>query len=181
MHRGATAPYWIITAWIGIPGSGAFLLPSRPKVCRGRPRPCAGPARCQRAWPAGRRLGPPVREGRRRNWEGRRAFVSAGPHGAGTYYMGRLGGQRGWRGKSHIDSGPRPRAARPKSRATQQRAGGGPRGGPKKRPWTAIRGGRDSGPRPRALPDRNRGQGSENGASPAISASEFTKNRSSGM
>ena len=98
MHRGAIAPYWIITAWIGIPGSGEFLLPSRPKVCRGRPRPRAGPACCQRAWPAGRRArpsSPPEREGRRRNWEGRRAFVFAGPHGAGTYYMGRPGGRRG--------------------------------------------------------------------------------------
>ena len=52
--------------------------------------------------------------------------------------------------------------ARPKSRAAEQRAGEGPRGAPKKWPWTAIR-------------------GSEKGASPAISASEFTKNRSSGM
>ena len=34
-------------------------------------------------------------------------------------------------------------------RAAEQRAGGGPWGAPKKRPWTAIRGDRDSGPRPR--------------------------------
>ena len=39
MHRGAIAPHWIITAWIGIPRSGGFLLPSRPQPCRGRPRP----------------------------------------------------------------------------------------------------------------------------------------------
>ena len=32
------------------------------------------------------------------------------------------------------------RAARPKLRATEQRADGAPRGAPKKRPWTAIRG-----------------------------------------
>ena len=37
------------------------------------------------------------------------------------------------------------RAARPKLRAAEQRAGGGPRGAPKKRPWTAIRGPRKSG------------------------------------
>ena len=87
--------------------------------------------------------------------------------------------------------------------AVEQRAGGGPQGTPKKRRWTAIRVGRDSGPRPRTLPEGNRGPaeqraggapgtprksgfiplfgGAENGASPAISASEFTKNRSSGM
>ena len=39
MHRGAIAPHWIITAWIGIPRSGGFLLPSCPQPCRGRPRP----------------------------------------------------------------------------------------------------------------------------------------------
>ena len=49
------------------------------------------------------------------------------------------------------------RAARPKLRAAEQRAGGGPWGAPKKRPWTALRGARDSGPCPRALPDRYRG------------------------
>ena len=39
MPRGAIAPHWIITAWIGIPRSGGFLLPSHPQPCRGRPRP----------------------------------------------------------------------------------------------------------------------------------------------
>ena len=48
------------------------------------------------------------------------------------------------------------RAARPKLRAAEQRAGGGHRGAPKKRPLTAIRGGRDSSPCLRALPDGNR-------------------------
>ena len=42
------------------------------------------------------------------------------------------------------------RPARPKLRAAEQRAGGGPQGAPKKRPWTAIQGARDSGPRLRA-------------------------------
>ena len=96
MHRGAIAPYWIITAWIGIPGSGAFLLASRTKVCRGRPQPHAGPAPGR--GPSAAAHGPPPLPFRRRNWEGRRAFISAGPHGAGTYYMGWLGGRRGWRG-----------------------------------------------------------------------------------
>ena len=49
------------------------------------------------------------------------------------------------------------RAARPKSWAAEQRAGGGPRGAPKKRHWTAIRARRDSVPHPRAMPDRYRG------------------------
>ena len=39
MHRGAIAPYWIITAWIGILSSGAFPLPSHHQACRARPRP----------------------------------------------------------------------------------------------------------------------------------------------
>ena len=39
MPRGAIAPHWIITAWIGIPRLGGFLLPSHPQPCRGRPRP----------------------------------------------------------------------------------------------------------------------------------------------
>ena len=39
MHRGAIAPYWIITAWIGIPRSGVFPLPSPPQAGRARPRP----------------------------------------------------------------------------------------------------------------------------------------------
>ena len=32
MHRGAIVPYWIITAWIGIPRSGTFPLPSHPQA-----------------------------------------------------------------------------------------------------------------------------------------------------
>ena len=45
MHRGL-APHWIITAWIGIPSSGEFPLPSHPQACRARPRP----PRRARAW-----------------------------------------------------------------------------------------------------------------------------------
>ena len=77
----------------------------------------------------------------------------------------------------------------------------GPGGAPKKQPGTAIRGGRDTGPL--SLPDRNCGPWSSTlagapgvprrsglgpllgvmitWASPAISASELTKNWSSGM
>ena len=96
------------------------------------------------------------------------------------------------------------RDGRPILRAAEHRAGGGPRGAPKKRPWTAIQGGggRDSGPRPGdARPilwaaEHRAGGGlrgaqkkrpwtaiqlSENGASPAISVSELTKNRSNWM
>ena len=49
MHRGAIAPHWIITAWIGIPSSGAFPLPSHPQACRARQRPL----RRARVWAQG--------------------------------------------------------------------------------------------------------------------------------
>ena len=67
MHRGAIAPYWIITAWIGIPSSGAFPLPSHPQTCRARPRPllrarvwAQGPVRTYAAATRGTGLGMPA-------------------------------------------------------------------------------------------------------------------------
>ena len=118
MPRGAIAPHWIITAWIGIPRSGGFLLPSHPQLCRGRPRPPRPPASA--TWGAG--LGTP--HSAFQNWrgggvspplpirllpsqngrgggvspplpkrEGRRASVFAGARCTGTYYRGRPGGR----------------------------------------------------------------------------------------
>ena len=67
MHRGAIAPNWIITAWIGIPSSGTFPLPSHPQACRACPRPlrrarvwAQGPVRTYAAATRGAGLGTPA-------------------------------------------------------------------------------------------------------------------------
>ena len=65
IHRGAIAPYQIITAWIGIPGSSAFLLPFRPPVCpraasgRGPPATAPGSPNGRGGGKTGRGGGPP--------------------------------------------------------------------------------------------------------------------------
>ena len=78
LHRGAVAPYWIIAAWIGIPSSGAFPLPSHPQAGRARPRP--------------------PRRGRARAAPGRRGRRRARPGGRGTAAAQRARARRNGRG-----------------------------------------------------------------------------------
>ena len=108
-----------ITAWIGIPGSGAFLLPSSPRALlsgMGRPRSStqggpvarhclvAGPVSGS-AWAVGRRTALVCRVGHRRQqkkWGGKGGPLFLQACVVPEYYMGRLSGRSG----THAAAGP---------------------------------------------------------------------------
>ena len=121
MHRGAIAPHWIITAWIGIPSSGAFPRPGarawacQPAHMTATPAPGMGAGPPARAHICGRDPGRrPGQDSQRARTQPPRQARARALRPARRYVASTLGAGLGKPANVHIrDPEPGARACRP--------------------------------------------------------------------